>query len=347
MLIEEALESLLKGRVQPKGGKVTYKPYSGTSARLTVGLIAKNTPEVMVKITGFSSGSGGIKSHFDYISRINDANKDNVEIENERGQVFKGKDEVEEAYSSWVDDINSYPKGKRSRDVVNLVLSMPAGTNAEKVKEAVRRFASNAFGENHEYVFALHTDEDHPHVHLDVKMRGYNQVKLNPRKADLQNWREGFAEELRGLGVSAVASNRRARGVTKKTINSVVNQINEGDKTHKKRVAKTTALQNKDAVDEIIGESKGEISRSKPWEKTVQNNLDKVKLEYANVIKELSATGKKDDLILAAELNSFLGGMPKQAITQNDELKRKSLEDVQGRRRAKEAEKVKVSNLSR
>jgi len=347
VLIEEALESLLKGRVQPKGGKITYKPYSGTSARLTASLIAKKTPEVMVKITGFSSGSGGIKSHFDYISRIDDANKDNVEIENEKGQVFKSKDEVEEAYSSWVNDIKSYREGKRSRDVVNLVLSMPAGTNAEKVKEAVRRFASNAFSENHEYVFALHTDEDHPHVHLDIKMRGYNQVKLNPRKADLQNWREGFAEELRGLGVSAVASNRRARGVTKKTINSVVNQINEGDKTHKKRVAKTTALQIKDAVDEIIGGSKGEISRSKPWEKTVQNNLDKVKEQYANVIKELSATGKKEDQVLAKELNSFLSEIPKQANTQNDELKRKALEDIQGGKQVREAEKAKDLNLSR
>ena len=343
-LIEEALASLLKGRVQPKKGKVTYKPYSATSARLTAGLIAKKAPEVMVKITGFSYGTGGLKSHFEYIARTDDPNKDNVEIENERGQVFEGKQEVGEGYSAWVDDINSYPKAKRSREVVNLVLSMPAGTDPEKVKEAVRRFAKNAFSENHEYVFALHTDEDHPHVHLDIKMRGYNQVKLNPRKADLQNWREGFAEELRGLGVVAVASNRRARGITKKSVNSIVKQINSSDKSHKSSVAKTTALQTKEAVDELISEAKGSAARDKPWGKALEANLKDVKSQYAEVINLLMATNKKEDLQLAGELKSFLSGVLNKVVTQSDDLKRKALENVTG---VKEAEKVKDAGLSR
>ena len=79
-------------------------------------------------------------------------------------------------------------------------------------------------------------------------MVGHNRVKLNPRKDDIQAWREGFASELRSLGVSASATKRKARGVTKKPVNNVVFNINKGDKTHKKRVAKVTALQTKDAV---------------------------------------------------------------------------------------------------
>ena len=351
-LIEEKIEALLKGRVTPKKGQVTYTPYNGTSPRLSAKLVARKAPEVMAKITGFSKNSKGMKSHFEYISRTSDPNKADVEIENGLGEIFSGKAQIESAYSEWESDIKHYEKehgrGKPTREVMNLVLSMPAGTEPEKVKEAVRRFARHTFSENYEYVFALHTDDDHPHVHLDVKMRGYNAVKLNPRKADLQNWREGFAQELRAVGVAASATNRRARGVTKKSVNSVVKQINTGDKSRQPRVAKTTALQTKEAVDEIITESKGEESKSnRPWKKSLEKNLKDVKSQYAEVINLLMATNKKEDLQLAGELKSFLSGVPNKVVTQSDDLKRKVLEDIAGTKPVKQAEKIKDISPSR
>ena len=44
-------------------------------------------------------------------------------------------------------------------------------------------------------VFALHTDTDNPHVHVCIKMASIKKrsKRLNPRKNDLQRWREGFA----------------------------------------------------------------------------------------------------------------------------------------------------------
>jgi type IV secretory pathway VirD2 relaxase len=65
------------------------------------------------------------------------------------------------------------------------MLSMPAGTDPLKVQGAVRQFGREAFGGRFDYVFALHTDVDHPHVHMAVRSLGEGGKRLNPRKADL------------------------------------------------------------------------------------------------------------------------------------------------------------------
>jgi integrase len=45
---------------------------------------------------------------------------------------------------------------------------------------------------------ALHTHQANPHVHLLVRAESDLGVRLNPRKADLHEWRMEFAAELRG-----------------------------------------------------------------------------------------------------------------------------------------------------
>ena len=60
-----------------------------------------------------------------------------------------------------------------------------------------------------QYAMVLHTFETdpgphparHPHVHLTVKAAGLDGTRLNPRKPDLQRWREGFADALREQGI--------------------------------------------------------------------------------------------------------------------------------------------------
>ena len=56
-------------------------------------------------------------------------------------------------------------------------------------------------------------DGGHPHVDLTVRALGSDGMRLNPRKADLEVWRQRFAQALRVRGVEAEASPRRARGV--------------------------------------------------------------------------------------------------------------------------------------
>ncbi len=86
------------------------------------------------------------------------------------------------------------------------------------VQRAARAFATREFS-NHQYAMVLHTFETdpdphparHPHVHLTVKTAGLDGTRLNPRKPDLQCWREGFAEALREQGIEATTTSRLHR----------------------------------------------------------------------------------------------------------------------------------------
>ena len=67
---------------------------------------------------------------------------------------------------------------------------------------------------DHRYVMVLHDHQAHPHVHLSVKAASKQGKRLNPRKADLQRWRETFAERLRERGIDAQALPQITRGAS-------------------------------------------------------------------------------------------------------------------------------------
>jgi hypothetical protein len=332
-IIEETLSQILEGRVKPKKGKFVYHDKS-KNARLTLQAITKKTPEVMAKITGFSKGTGHIAAHIEYIAR------DGEEVlENDKGELFAGRDNLKSAYSDWITDIGSYPKEKSSnvsRDMMHLMLSMPAGTEPEKVRDAARNFAKEFFSDNHEYLFALHTDQPHPHVHLAVKMLGFNAKKLDPQREDIQSWREGFAEELRILGVAALATRRQARGVVKKATKGVVWQINNNKlPKRKKRTANVTRSQIKEAANELVSQVRGKHVPDKPWNKAIERRQNEVRQLYKKLSDEVDKTGQKEDKNLAQDVRKFLAGMPKEILTQNDEIKRRiTQEAVQAKKTA-------------
>ena len=58
----------------------------------------------------------------------------------------------------------------------------------------------------------LHDHQANPHVHLSVRAESTLGKRLNPRKADLQRWRETFAERLRSWGIDAEATRQATRG---------------------------------------------------------------------------------------------------------------------------------------
>jgi hypothetical protein len=102
----------------------------------------------------------------------------------------------------------------RAREAFNIMWSMPAGTDSRKLLAAVQALAARRFA-GHKYVMALHTHQANPHVHLLVRAESDLGVRLNPRKADLHEWRMEFAAELRQRGIAAAASRQAARGVVK------------------------------------------------------------------------------------------------------------------------------------
>ncbi|KLU20654.1 DNA polymerase [Caballeronia mineralivorans PML1(12)] len=188
----------------------------------------KRAPEVMVKIANKASsaqGMGAVRRHLRYISRSGQ-----VELEDQDGLVIVGADALRDLTDAWQLGGWGVPEKSVRREVFNILLSMPPGTDRQAVRDAARDFACLEFGDGRAYVFAAHDDEAHPHVHLSVQVRGPDGRRLNPRKRDLQRWREQFAEQLRAHGVEANATSRLTRGATQRyPTQAVVHMVAHGE----------------------------------------------------------------------------------------------------------------------
>jgi hypothetical protein len=181
--------------------------------RAHLGHIARRTPQVMVRISGGGRGMRHIRAHLDYITR----NGKLVAID-QNEERHQGRDELNDLGHEL--QYGGFPIAEKSdrREAFNIILSMPKGTDSAGVLRAAARFAADEF-ERHQYALVLHdyaTDPHkdparHPHVHLCVKAMGEDGVRLNPRKQDLQRWRERFAQRLREHGIDAAASSRLER----------------------------------------------------------------------------------------------------------------------------------------
>ena len=156
-------------------------------------------PEVMVKISGHCRNATHIQSHFDYIGR-----NGQLEVEDELGQVYQDPKELHQMAKQWCSDTASLKRN--TRHTTHIVLSMPNGTEPKALKHAAKSFALKVFAKNHQYVFALHTDTDSPHVHLTIKNLGFDGKRLHIKKGQPQIWREQFANELEQLGIAAEAT---------------------------------------------------------------------------------------------------------------------------------------------
>jgi hypothetical protein len=173
--------------------------------------VVRGAPQVMVKVTGGGRGMAAIAAHFRYISK-----QGRLPIEDDRGVVHEGKEGVHDLVEQWRHAGSRIAERSERREAFNLMLSMPAGTPAHGLQEAVRAFARTELW-NHRYVMVLHTHQANPHVHLAVRAEGKDGRRLSPRKADLRRWREVFAEKLRERGIEAEASPQITRGGSRRT----------------------------------------------------------------------------------------------------------------------------------
>ena len=169
-------------------------------------IVARNAPQVMVKVTGGGRGMGAIAAHLRYISKSG-----RLPFEDDRGVVRDGAEALRDVADQWRHGGARIPERSERREAFNIMLSMPAGTKPEIVLNAAREFAKAELA-NHCYVMVLHTHQANPHVHLAVRAEGRDGERLSPRKTDLRRWREVFAEKLRGWGIEAEASSQVTRG---------------------------------------------------------------------------------------------------------------------------------------
>ena len=96
------------------------------------------------------------------------------------------------------------------KEAFHIVFSMPKGTNPDSLKTAVKNLVQEEFS-GHKYFMAQHLDTDSPHVHVLLAATDDRGARLNPRKADLHNYRVQFVHKLAEQGIEATASRRLHR----------------------------------------------------------------------------------------------------------------------------------------
>ena len=255
------------------------------------------TPEVMVKV--LSKGGQDAKAvgrHLDYLSR-----RGELEIEADDGERIGGRKALKALLEDW--GLDMYEDRGRSgllpredrrppKLVHKLMFSMPAGTPADKVLQAVRNFSTDEFALQHRYAMVLHTDEPHPHVHMVVKAVSEQGERLNIRKETLRRWRAEFAHHLRMLGVPANATERAVRGETRTTkLDGIYRAMRRGESWYMR-----------DLVDEVAdGLVQGRTRR--------EAGKDKLVATRAEVVRSWTRIGylleRNGEAALASRVRSF------------------------------------------
>lgn len=288
------------------GQDVKLKAGSGEKSRLSAGAkarlgrIVKRTPEAMVKVTGRARGGAGhLKSHLDYITR-----NGKLQAETQDGEMISDRARLRELNDDWILANAAEARGRPSLNAaqsVAIILSMPPGTPPDRVEDAARTWAQQTLGGRHDWIMARHDDTKHPHVHVTVRAVGYDGRRLAPGPDDLQAWREGFARELRRLGVEAEATPRQARGVVRKMSKTPIAGMERRGvdplvRQRERQAAEREALQSKP-------------SSPRDWSRNIQARQDSIRRAYLGHAEALDR-GDFEDRQLARDIRRFVADMP-------------------------------------
>ena len=134
-----------------------------------------------------------------------------------------------------------------------------------------------------------------------IVRRAPEVMGLNPRKADLQAWRERFAGELRLRGIAAEATPRRTRGRVRKADRGAVLAL---------RKRKITPDVDRLARKEVLSEVRGGRTAKHPWDEQIKSRQDAIRQRYLDYAAELQRSGVAADHALARQIREFVNDMP-------------------------------------
>ena len=141
---------------------------------------------------------------------------------------------------------------------------------------------------------------------LSICSRGDAGQRLNPKKADLEQWRQVFAEKLRERGVEADATSRRARGVTRKAERTPLRKIQErhaggrGDMAAVRRAAYRDAARAAFQGDTL----------PRTWEQKSADRQGRIRSIYLAQARLLQASTNPQDRELGGKVEAFVRSMP-------------------------------------
>ncbi|MET3762111.1 relaxase/mobilization nuclease domain-containing protein [Sphingomonas sp. UYEF23] len=267
-------------------------------AVLTAERTSRRVPEAVVRITGRQHGGGHVLANFSYISRLGHGDESELGLETSEGEVLRdGRDMqlLAKEWDGWEMDGDARRKGATS---ISMILSMPTGTDPERLKAAALDFAKEEFA-NRSWVASLHVDREHPHVHLTIARRDHDGRRFHPNREDLFRYRQRFAEKLRTRGIEANATPARARGIDPKHEPIAAVKMREKGQVpqiDKSRIARAERLRAEGREDPVVA--------------MLASRQATVRATYSRSIDELSASPSAVDQHVARSLERFVATMP-------------------------------------
>ena len=292
-----------RGPVMKKESKPLRVPAGDTPQRVRshIAAMVRRAPQVMVKVTGGGADMKRIGAHMDYIARggrYKDKGEEELALETDDGKLILGKEARDWLKRLWAQSGEPIPlevadpppsetvwQKRKRREALNVILSMPQGVDRQLVQAAARATAKKLFAENHLFAMVHHEDTDHQHTHIVVKIVGHDGVRMNPRKADLEEWRITFAKELNLRGVDAAATRRRVRLQRAKGERQAVRQMKaRGERPIREDTA---------------------VTQDVPKMRAIANEK-RITKAYTEIAKALATSPELDDQQLAKGLNGYL-----------------------------------------
>lgn len=292
---------------------------------------AKRAPQVMVKITSRVRGSASTVGAFTYAGRIGMADKEPIGIETSEGKHLMSAEDMLALAREWQQWETADEARRQGATAIAMVFSMPPGTDPEKVRDAVKDFAESDLADRR-WAMALHTDEDHPHVHLLIANRDNDGRRFNPNREFLQHCRERFAENLRDRGIEADATKRMARGYPPKQDPTPVLKMRE------RGVSPNADKGRADMLAGITPEAEERLAERQKSRTKTGENFEIVRDVYNRAIAELEAHGGTVEAERAKALRSFVDGMEKPVPARTEIIERLKSGDALPKEFAKDAE---------
>lgn len=263
----------------------------------------------------------------------------------EHDERINGADAIRETHGFWNLDMQRMRGGHDEplHPSFNLIFSMPASTDPEKMLDAVKAFACERF-QAHQYVLVLHTHEtdpadnppEHPHVHLILRAEDENGRRIHIRKTDLRAWREQFAAELRARGIDANATSRAERGNSSKAMRGAEWHIQKRyEKTKRNGMFAEPPKAKAARIHEAAKELQEGHSQPKPWELAMAARRRDVLRQLAEGAARLRQEG---DIELAEQVEHFMQDMP-PLDTERHQIQRALVELVRNRAQERSIDK--------
>lgn len=303
-----AVASMFPKPVAQSGG---YKPpfqtkqafgggtQSDTSRRAisTMDRTARRAPEVMVRITGRQHGGGHVLANFAYISRLGHGDDKELALYTSDGDIIRDGREMQVLAQDWHEWEMGDDTRRKGATSLSMILSMPSGTDPDRLKAAALDFAREEFA-NRSWVASLHVDRDHPHVHVTFARRDHDGRRFHPDRDDLFRYRQRFAQKLRDRGIEANATPVKARGIDAKHEHIAARKVRAKGgvpRLDRSRVERAQRLRN--------------AGREDPVRALLERRQLAVRRAYEQSISELRASPSIVNQTVANSLQRFIDAM--------------------------------------